>query len=98
MLSGMMQLVVAAISPAPGPTPPTSPPPPPPTPPSPPPPPPPPAKLAERTYLALDRRNIIAVRGGDTRLKLGPVTKDARSPLVTEEEHWEMRFDNMGPA
>merc|ERR1712232_230754 len=50
---------------------------------------------ALRTYLLLDERNVIST--GGARLTLGPVTKDARNPLLTEEKPWEMRFDNMQP-
>jgi hypothetical protein len=89
----MMQLVVAAIKPV-------SPSPPPPQPSPPPPSPPPPSplvRLAEKTYLALNRRNIIGIRGGRTQLRLGNVTKHNSNPLLKETEKWEMRFDNMGP-
>ena len=84
LLSGMMQLVVAAIKtpvPAPSPSPPS----------------PPTGRLDEQTYLALDRRNIVSVRGGRTQLRLGNVTKHLNNPLLSETEEWEMRFDNMGP-
>lgn len=47
------------------------------------------------TYLALDTRNI-QDRGG-ARLVLGNVSKGGRGAVLTEQEEWEMRFDNMQP-
>ena len=49
-----------------------------------------------RTYLLLDNRNV--QQDGGARIVLGRVTKPAsRKPVLTEEEQWEMRFDNMQP-
>ena len=47
---------------------------------------------APKTYLALDSRNIQDAGGAE--LVLGPVTK-THSALITEQQPWEMRFDNM---
>ena len=52
------------------------------------------AAPAWRTYLALDTRNL--QDHGGSRLVLGPVTK-RQHPVLTEQERWEMRFDNMQP-
>ncbi len=46
-------------------------------------------------YLVLD--NNIIEKTENVRLKLGPVEKESRSPLLVEDKPWEIRFDNMYP-
>eukprot|EP01052_Picozoa_sp_SAG31_P015099 SAG31_NODE_960_length_10753_cov_7.843064_8_plen_112_part_00 len=44
------------------------------------------------TYLLLDRRNIISRR--NVKLVLGTVVKAAENPLLTEQQPWELQFNN----
>jgi hypothetical protein len=53
-----------------------------------------PPELQQTSYFALDSRNIHD--RGTARLVLAPVRK-THSALISEQERWEMRFDNMQP-
>jgi hypothetical protein len=52
--------------------------------------------VPEATYLMLDSRNVVR-KDPSVRLRLAPVVKEQRNPLLTEQHKWELRFDNMGP-
>jgi len=49
----------------------------------------------QRTFSLLDPR--LVGRTENLRLVLGPVRKDARNPLLIEDQPWEVRFDNLYP-
>ena len=47
-------------------------------------------------YLLLDDRNVIQSRGVE--LALGQVEKAPQNPLLTEQQPWELQFNNMQPS